>query len=631
MSYRLNKTDGTLLTELIDGKIDATSTDLTFIGKNYTGFGEVLNENFIKLLESFANTSAPSKPIKGQCWFDTSNNRLKVYDGTTFRSTDNSSISATAPLEKIVGDIWIDSSKNQMYFWDGIEWVLVGPDYQKSQGLSGLQVVTVKDTFGLNKIILKLYIGGSPVVIIAKEAFTPAVAITGYTAFRVGINISTNYSNFIFGGTADKALSIVDSLGNDYAINDFVNATDVSGDTMAGRLHIANDNGLIVGADSDHTIKVNGDTVEQRNNITNSNHKLVLNKASGPYTAQYWDAENQRLGIMKDNPAYTLDVTGSGRFTGDLNINGNLTVGTVVNEEVKSLRIADKQIQLALPEDSTLLDSASQFVDDAGLLIETTAGSIKWTYRVATGSWTTEDNINIADTNGSYKIDGNDILTRTALASSVTSAPGLVNIGGLTSLTVDNLTFDGDEIKNTTNGITLNAAGPINLTTKQVISNVTTVASARAVAENALLTEGNANDVVTKQYVDVEIGARPYVFGIDATGLTVTIGTGDSINADVKAILVTLAAPGSIPNGTLAKIHASKIAASGTDTANVNSALNKSFLAVDSGGTQNASVLQDVSAAAVPITTTFTTTRFTMEYKVIAGAWTHMTTVAYTP
>ena len=48
MSYRLNKTDGTLLTELIDGNIDATTTNLTFIGKNYTGFGEVLNENFIK-------------------------------------------------------------------------------------------------------------------------------------------------------------------------------------------------------------------------------------------------------------------------------------------------------------------------------------------------------------------------------------------------------------------------------------------------------------------------------------------------------------------------------------------------------------------------------------------------------
>jgi len=160
MSYRLNKTDGTLLTELIDGKIDNTSTELTFIGKNYQGFGEFINENFIKLLESFANVSAPSKPIKGQLWFDTTNNRLKVFDGVTFRSTDNSVISTTAPLEKIEGDIWIDSSKDQMYYWTGSEWILVGPVYTKSQGLSGFKVETVKDNFALDKTILKLFVAG---------------------------------------------------------------------------------------------------------------------------------------------------------------------------------------------------------------------------------------------------------------------------------------------------------------------------------------------------------------------------------------------------------------------------------------------------------------------------------------
>ena len=76
MAYQLNKTDGTLLTEIIDGKIDENSTNLTFIGRNYKGFGEYLNENFIKLLETFANTAPPSKPVKGQLWFDTGENRL---------------------------------------------------------------------------------------------------------------------------------------------------------------------------------------------------------------------------------------------------------------------------------------------------------------------------------------------------------------------------------------------------------------------------------------------------------------------------------------------------------------------------------------------------------------------------
>ena len=52
MSYKLNKTDGSLLVDLVDGQLDTTSSDLTLIGRNYSGFGEVLNENFIQLLLS---------------------------------------------------------------------------------------------------------------------------------------------------------------------------------------------------------------------------------------------------------------------------------------------------------------------------------------------------------------------------------------------------------------------------------------------------------------------------------------------------------------------------------------------------------------------------------------------------
>ena len=70
MAYTVNKTSGALLATVSDGTID-NSTDLTFIGKNYSGYGELLNENFVKLLENFANTSAPSSPIAGQIWWDT--------------------------------------------------------------------------------------------------------------------------------------------------------------------------------------------------------------------------------------------------------------------------------------------------------------------------------------------------------------------------------------------------------------------------------------------------------------------------------------------------------------------------------------------------------------------------------
>ena len=64
MAYQINKTDGTIVSTVADGQIDNISTDITLIGKNYSGFGEVLNENFIKILENFANVTAPTAPIK---------------------------------------------------------------------------------------------------------------------------------------------------------------------------------------------------------------------------------------------------------------------------------------------------------------------------------------------------------------------------------------------------------------------------------------------------------------------------------------------------------------------------------------------------------------------------------------
>ena len=647
MSYRLNKTDGTLLTELIDGRIDNTTTDLTFIGKNYQGFGEILNENFIKLLESFANVSAPSKPIKGQVWFDTVTDRLKVYDGSTFRSTDSSVVSGTAPLEKVVGDIWINSANNQVYFWDGTDWILIGPSYTKTQGLSGIKVDTIKDTFGLDKVIVLFYVAGTPLAVLARENFTPGLELVGYTDLKLGLNINRNFSTFIFGGIADKALAITDEFGAEFKINDFISATDPAGDTMAGRLRVATNTGLIFGANENHQMKVTGNTIQFVNNITNENYEINLKGSGGAYSALFFDTANKRLGIYNNTPDPTISrtegspinegvVIGSNGdqknliVNGDLRVAGELRVGTQVTEDVKSLRIADKNIQLAIPEDSTLLDSSSEFIDDAGLLIETTGGSIKWTYRIGTLAWTTDDNINITDINGAYMMDGTPLLTRTSLAATVTDAPGLVNIGSLGSITVDNISIDANRITNTAAGIELASNGPIEVVGTPVeIQGVKTPVSPRAVAENPALTESDNDAVTTKQYVDTEIGAKTLIFGIDVTGLSISINNGAGVNNDVLGILESLVDPVTLPGGTQAVIHGSSIAPTGTDTADVNAQLNKSFTAVDSGGTQNVSVLQDFSVGPVPIAPTFTVTRYTIKFKVVAGTWEHVSTAAY--
>ena len=84
MSYTISNTSGSLSVNIVDGSINRTATDLTFIGRGAPNYGSYLNTNFLKLLENFANTTAPGNPITGQIWYDTLNNQLKVYNGTAF-------------------------------------------------------------------------------------------------------------------------------------------------------------------------------------------------------------------------------------------------------------------------------------------------------------------------------------------------------------------------------------------------------------------------------------------------------------------------------------------------------------------------------------------------------------------
>jgi hypothetical protein len=79
MSYTITNTRGQVITVVEDGTINTGSTDLTLIGSSYTFYGGPQNENFVYLLENFANGSPPPTPLQGQIWYDTTNNLLKYY------------------------------------------------------------------------------------------------------------------------------------------------------------------------------------------------------------------------------------------------------------------------------------------------------------------------------------------------------------------------------------------------------------------------------------------------------------------------------------------------------------------------------------------------------------------------
>ena len=97
MAYSINKSDGTVVATVADGTLDTASSTLWLIGKNYAGYGEVLNENQIKMVENFANTSSntPTAPLKGQVWYNTTANQLQVYNGSTFKSVSGANVASS--------------------------------------------------------------------------------------------------------------------------------------------------------------------------------------------------------------------------------------------------------------------------------------------------------------------------------------------------------------------------------------------------------------------------------------------------------------------------------------------------------------------------------------------------------
>ena len=166
MAYVINLTNGASLVTVEDGTIDQ-STSLKLVGKNYAGYGEIQNENFIHLLENFASGNAPAGPLSGQVWFDSSLKKLKFYDGTKFRTTGGAEVGTTQPVGLTTGDFWWDSGNNQLYAQnaDG-GFVLIGPQ-SIGETVSAMVTAQVRDNNQVNRTIIKGTVDDGVVFIIS--------------------------------------------------------------------------------------------------------------------------------------------------------------------------------------------------------------------------------------------------------------------------------------------------------------------------------------------------------------------------------------------------------------------------------------------------------------------------------
>ena len=290
MAYAIDRYNNTLLTTVEDGTVDQT-TDLKFIGKNYAGYGEIQNENFLFLLENFSGANQPSRPISGQVWFDSGTSKLKFYDGTKWRTTGGAEIGATEPTGLATGDFWWDSGNDQLYVYNGTNFILIGPQ-NAGEGVTQMQSLEVLDSTSTTRGLITAVIEDETIFVVSPTQFDlnaseTALIAQGFDRIVKGVTLrntklatgGVTSTTDRFHGTATNA----EKLGGIAAAN-FVQTG--AGNTVFASAVETPDDGVLIGESQDFQLKVdsNGfDGIIQ--NVTNNGViKLKVTSGAGVLT-----------------------------------------------------------------------------------------------------------------------------------------------------------------------------------------------------------------------------------------------------------------------------------------------------------------------------------------------------------
>ena len=458
MAYLLNKTDGTLLINLVDGTADGPDinpgqnvSDLDLFGKNYPLYGQWLDENFVRLLQNFANSTAPTKPLPGELWYDTGSGFLKVYTGTVWKLVSPVLVSNTAPISNsfgsVIGTQWWDGVNYQLNTWNGTGWTLIGPAYKQPEGVSGAIVEDILDTVGGTHTVIKFYHNNNVVAISSYDAaftISPANAVSGFGTIAPGFTLATGIANEVeFVGSATNAKMLGNVVAANYARTDIV-------PTFSSNISIANGNISIDSAPSG--------TARYYNNVLNANVSIWAN-VGGTATALIRmvgsDTSTRVYGPFIASSSITAyGVTSTGATgTGQLVFNTNPVFGGVVFAA---------NVSSGIIQNTSL--TAGRVVYSATGGTETDSGNLTFNgSTLGTTALTVTNNASIGGTlavTGHVTLEGKTSTGATGTGNLVFSASPTVT----GTLTADAISFNG----------TLTASQNINLNSGKVTINATT-------------------------------------------------------------------------------------------------------------------------------------------------------------
>jgi hypothetical protein len=380
MAYVINKFNGVQLVVLDDGTLD-TTTSLGLVGRNYVGYGETQNENFVFLLENFANTAPPSRPLTGQIWFNTTNDTAYAYDGAQWNPIGSATLSLSAPPNTNAGALWLKTPINQLYVYTGTEWRFIGPEAVEGFGSTRARAGSLDNTEGDPQPVIFLETDGIVFAICTAAALVinPNNSVAGFSnALQVGINLSATAK---INGSITGNAATADQLATARLINGvpFNASSDIT--VTANTANLLKKGTYIAGADFDGSVERTWSIDATSSNVIG---KIVARNSEGGFSAG------------------TVTAT----FIGDLTGNVTASSGTSVFNTVQ----------------------ANQFIG------ATLSGNAASATRLATAR--TINGVNFDGSNNITVPASADTLTGNAINNSVTLS-GLTQVGTLSSLNVN--------------------------------------------------------------------------------------------------------------------------------------------------------------------------------------------------
>ena len=516
MSYTIKLTNDSTLAVIADQTNDQISTSLVLVGKNLNNYGEYVNNNFVGLLENFADIVEPRSPLVGQTWFDKSEGRLKVYSTGTFKPVGGPIISNIEPSGAVTGDMWIDTVNGVLRWYDGSTFIDAAKNYSDDTGKEGWLIETIDSTIpsvgNFTVPISKFYANGE-VIAIATDADIPLNPFTSYfgtSTIRAGITLNPAIPGIKFIGTATEAERVAGFSADDYLLKDTYQVS-------TGEIDFLTNDGISIGTLTNITLYVDTGTTQTsviQSTIQGEALEIRYNSASTGTgaVAIHVDSANDRIGIFNNNPQVDLDINGS------VHITGNLTVlGTQTSLEVSVLKVDDINIELGTGQDTP----DDTVVDGGGITLHGTTDKLFY-YNDLNSAWASNINLNV-ETGQKYLINGLTALEEytgggLALGSSVVAAPNLTNLPVLSVLTVSNVVLYENTITTIASPLTDLYITP---SSEQINLGTTTKIVGMRPTEDA----DPDDSAITKKYFEDKValslggfvGRKPYTLSMDIT------------------------------------------------------------------------------------------------------------------